>query len=275
MQQLEIVRKEQSTLEHLLKINARPGADLSAIVSQEIMYLEALAFSKPDILKCEPQSIVLAMRSVIKSNLSLDPYAGLVYVKTRSVNTGTKQAPNWKSVLEITPTCNGLISIMRQEGRILDYTNPQVEKDSSGKVIKVSMRLLLPSYGSPRWEDYSFDEGDFMRWRKASHKDNSRNQQNVDNTSLNFANANYTSFNGGIDPEFARAKCIRHSLKKLGRNPNETAARVYDVPKTQVVDPTFDEEAQFVPDEDFISHVEINSTVSPSTSSNSPTSDEL
>jgi len=265
-QQLEIIRKEIPALEKILALNARPGTDVATIAMQEFNYLELLAQTKPDILKCTPQSIILAIRGVMKQNLTLDPYAGLVYTKTRNVNIGTEEQKNWVQVLEMTPTANGLISINRQLGRILDYTNPQVKKDAQGKVIGVSMQVLKPSYPNPRWETFEYDESDFKRWRIASHKENGRRKNDANIQTLNYANASYTNFNGGIDPEFARAKCIRHSLKKLGTNPQESGAvKVFDVPKERVVDPEKDEYIDFNYDaqtqDEFTQHEELNTQI--------------
>jgi hypothetical protein len=193
----------------------------------------------------------MAVKAVMKQNLSLDPAAGLVYIKTRNVKVGDK----WAKALEIMPSANGLISIARQCGRILDIKRPQVEKDTNGKVTGVSVEVLLPSYGEPRWEKFEFDESDIFRWRRASHKEMSRNKPDANNESLNYANDNYTNWNGGIDPEFARAKAIRHALKKLGTNANEYKAIKIAQPKEVYVDVTADEAAYN--DENGYTNVEI------------------
>lgn len=244
----DIVKQEQPALEKILALNARPGTDVATIAAQEIMYFQAITETKPHFLKCTPQSIVLAIRDVMKKNLTLDPNAGLVYIQTRNVNIGTKQNQQWVSVLEIQPTANGYISINRQLGRILDYTYPEVKKDATGKVIEVSMQILLPSPVAYRWEKRTFDESDFERWRRASHKENARtwkagdSRPQPDEKTMNYANPNYTNWKGGMDPEFARAKCIKHSLKKLGTNQQETGRiKVYDVPAERVIDPLKDE----------------------------------
>lgn len=265
-QPLDIVRNDLPTLEKILSLSAAPGTDVATIAAQEFMYLEAIAQSKPEVYNCTPQSILLAVKGVMRQNLTLDPYAGLVYTKTRNVNIGTQQAPIWAKVLEMMPTANGLISINRQLGRILDYTNPEVKKDITGKVVEVSMKILKPSYGAPRWETYTFDESDFTRWQRASHKENARNKQDADANKLNYANPNYTNWKGGIDPEFARAKCIRHSLKKLGTNPQEVASasvKVAGVPQDRVIDPEKDEYVDTQSGEMYtdVIHEELNSTL--------------
>lgn len=241
MQTLDLIKQELPTLEALLRINVPPTEDAHAIVLQELEFLRMQMELKPDLATCNAQSVLLAVKSTIKSNLSLDPQGGLVYLKARNINTAKRGAPEqWVKVLEITPTANGLISINRQCGRVLDMERPEVQKDKAGRVVSVSVRYLVPSTPAPRWQTVAFDESDFLKWRKASHKENSRGKENANAETLNYANPNYTNFNGGIDPEFARAKCIRHALSKLGTNPNERGVTRIQVDPIEVVAPHAD-----------------------------------
>lgn len=214
---MELLKSELPQLTALLGLNAKQGIDTNTLALQEIEYLRVQALTKPEIMECMPQTVVMAVKQVLKQNLTLDQYAGLVYIKTRNVKVGA----DWKKALEIQPSANGLISIARQCGRLLDIKRAKVTKNDSGKVTDVSVEILLPTHGGTRWETFEFDESDFKRWQTASHKENGRSKQDANAQTLNYSNANYTSFNGGIDPEFARAKAIRHALKKLGTNPNE------------------------------------------------------
>lgn len=220
------LREDLPTLQAIMGLNRK--GDMSILASQEIAYLEAQAMKMPVIMQCEPISVILAVKAVLKQNLSLDPSAGLVYIKTRNVNVAPQGQPQqWKKVLEIDPTANGKISIARQCGRILDIKRPQVTKNEKGQINSVSVEILLPSYKEPRWETFTFDEDDFYRWCRASHTENARSwkqesgKPQPDANTFNYANPNYTNFKGGIDPEFARAKAIRHALKKLGTNQSE------------------------------------------------------
>lgn len=223
----DIFKPEIINLVGILNIRGNnPHAE--AIILQEINFLEQIAMAKPVILQCDPMSVILSVKSAINKNLSLDPSAGLVYVKTRNQNIAKYGQPDkWVTVLEIQETVNGLISYNRQLGRIFDVERPKIGKDPAGKVIAVSVRILQQSYGQPRWETYDYDESDFLRWRTYSHKERAKGYKankgmEVPNLqTLNYANALYTSWKDGIDPEFARAKAIRHSLKKLGANNNE------------------------------------------------------
>lgn len=237
---LAVLQKEAKQLQAVLAISVGPNADVRTLVLEELKHLEYAALSKPEILKCDPRTMVAALRKVMRSNLSLDPYQGLVYIKTRNVNIGTKAAPNNILALEIEPTANGLISENRQAGRILDVDRPEVKYDSQGVVISVSVRFLKSTFDdkgnkATRWQEIVFDQSDILRWKKASHRQNSGG---APDGNFEKANALYRSHNGGVDPEFARAKAIRHGLKKLGTNLNEKGVAGPAGNAKPIIDPT-------------------------------------
>ncbi len=239
---MALLKQELPQLKAVLALNALPGTDVETLALEELKHLELAALSKPDIFKCEPITVALAVRACLKQNLSLDPYQGLVYIKTRNVNTGTQSSPVWKKALEIMPSANGLISIARQCGRILDVDRPEVEYNDKGVVISVTARFMIPTFDakaqpSVRWVEHNFTESDFRRWALASHKESARGKQDADPVKMNYANPNYKIHNGGIDPEFARAKAIRHGLKKLGTNMNEKRAVGIQPAIKTVIDP--------------------------------------
>lgn len=243
---LALVKESLPEMEALLSLNAKPGINVAAVALQELEYLKNISLTKPDILQCIPQSIVAAVKSVLKKNLTLDPDAGLVYIKTRNIplEKNGDVVTKWGKVLEILESANGLISVARQCGRILDIDRPEIKKDESGKVIGVSVKMLFPSYPEPVWKTISFDEDDFYRWKTFSHRENSRGKKDADNEKFNYANKLYSSWKGGIDPEFARAKAIRHGLKKLGTNPNEAlATKIVVETKKVIIDREADEAA--------------------------------
>jgi hypothetical protein len=223
---LAVLNNDLETLSHIVQLS-QPGVDAKTLVMTEIMNLEMISLTTPAILECIPLTIMHAVRTTLKQNLSLDPQLGLTYVKTRSIKVKNEQDKDvWVKALEITPTANGLISIARQCGRLLDHKRPVVTCNAANQVVKVSFEMLLPSLPAPRWETVEFDVSDFHRWRLASHKENSRGKQvsAEEHKNLVYANPNYTAWNGGLDPEFARAKAIRHALKKKGANFNEQRA---------------------------------------------------
>ena len=81
-------------------------------------------------------------------------------------------------------------------------------------------------------------------------------------TTYNYANPNYTSWKGGIDPEFARAKAVRHGLKKLGTNQNERRALNIVIPKekTVIIDTDKDMESDEITHSDYTDAEIISST---------------
>ena len=259
----KILEPEIPTLVAILSLS-NEAKDLQTVVLQELTYLEQHALVKPEIANIakgnpqQQQTIVLAIKSAMRKNLTLDPNAGLVYVKTRKLQLGNQ----WVETLEIQETANGLLSFNRQMGRILDFTRPKVTKNDKGRVTGVSMRLLLPSPLGPRWEDYDYDESDFKRWATYSHKERSRNKADANLNTLNYANHLYKSWEGGIDPEFARAKCIRHSLKKLGTNPNEGLLVMnLNLPNEKMLDAEVAMAEAADENGEFAWHEEVNTTI--------------
>jgi hypothetical protein len=228
MTSLEIINSAKPEFQALISIN-HPTMSQEAIqgmILNEITHFANIVSVKPDLNKCTKESIVAAIKQAIRKNLTLDPTAGLMYLTPRSVNVGSGQNKVWVTVLEAKETVNGLISVALQSGAILDYSEPKIEYDGAdvlkAKVVKVSMQIQKPSGA---WEVREFNEINFKKWMTASHRQGSRCKD--DASTRNYANPLYFSQNGGIDQEFAKSKCIRHSLTRLGTNMNNiTASRI-------------------------------------------------
>ena len=77
---------------------------------------------------------------------------------------------------------------------------------------------------------------------------------------MNYANALYSSYKGGIDPEFCKAKCIRHAFKKTGTNPNERKNEYQTVVSSKTFSINPDIESAAIDDE--VSEVSIVNNVS-------------
>ncbi len=240
--QLTLLNENKPTLIQKALINMVRGAsleDAQRLVEKEIFNIELILSQKPELKVCTKESILSVLTQSINDNVTLAPQAGLVYVYPYHCKVGFDTATNtdikaW--VLQYDPTANGRLSIARQAGRILDNKRPVCAFDATGKVMAVTVEFLVPSYPTPRWEAITFGEGHFKKWHTASlAKKNSGKQ--------------YTAFNGGIDPEFAGTKAIRHGLNKLGINMNERPARMGAVtftalPVEQVIKEASEEHAQ-------------------------------
>lgn len=215
---LQILKENEPTLMALMALNATPGVDVKAMVMQEISYFEEHAMMKPGLLECTPDSVLLCVRRALKNNLTLDPDAGLVYLIPSSVKNAQGQ---WDKILTSPRTVNGELSVAYQTGTLVDHERPTVEYDEAGRVTRVVVILGRPAVGGGvRWETVFYDKNYFKKWMEASHKKNARGKQDADAATLNYANPLYRSHNGSIDPEFAIAKALKHSIGKLGTNPN-------------------------------------------------------
>lgn len=216
------LRGKEDELANILAVSCRMDkAEALPLVINELDNLEAIALTQPEILNCHPVSIVQSVKAVLRMNLTLDPNAGLVYLAARNVQSGNQ----WIKVLTVQRTARGEISFARQAGRILDIKSPKVIYDENGAVDKVIVEYLVPTYEGARWEERVFDKDFFHRLRIFSHKQNSKGKD--DSIKKDYSNKLYSSNKGGIDPEFAKAKAIRHALKNLGANINEVVLK-YD-----------------------------------------------
>lgn len=229
---LQDLNNNIETLAKIALINLPEGSSVEKaqrIVMKEIVNFEMACVLKPELANLDKQSIVIAVKQCIADNLTLSPNAGLVYLYPGKVCVGVNgaNAKVYKDILIYEPTAEGKISIARQAGIILDHKRPLVEFDSTGKVNSVTFEFFLNALPKPRWEIVKFDTNDFERWKqKSAAKFNGT------------PNANYTSFKGGIDPEFARAKAIKHGLKKRGTNSNEVQNTIAPAVQTENVEHT-------------------------------------
>jgi len=229
MQSLELLNQNKPTLAQLALVNMPSGTteeDAQRAALKEISNFEMILQTKPDLVGCTPMSVLLAVKQTICDNLTLAPSAGLVYLIPSKVGN------DW--VATYLPTSNGLLSIAYQSGAILDNKRPVVTFDGDGKVNSVTVEFLVPSYPQPRWEVITFNKNHFKKWMDASAKKNK-----------GAANGNYTSWNGGIDPEFAGTKAIRHGLNKRGSNTNAPRKTDNGTIKFEPVESIVKEQSEF------------------------------
>lgn len=228
-------------MEELVKfasiVQEKTADDVRELITIELGHLKRHYEDNAQLRECTDDSLLLSVKEVIKKNLSLDKNAGLVYLMTRNVNKGTKEAPKWVKICEVKESPNGLISLNRQMGLLLDIERPKLIRNDKGKVIGGSVNILKNSYPEPRWETMEFDEFDIKRWAKYSEKQNKGRTNEL-----------YTSGEcGGIDDGFMRAKIIKHSLANLGKNIMEKRG---NAPKLELKEVLTQEENQTVSTED-------------------------
>jgi len=210
---LALLNEQRPTLAQLILVNMPKGSTIDEatnIAIKEISNYEVLLSMKPELKVCSPRSVVHAVKQCINDGLTLSQSAGLVYLLPTQVKVGQNGNQDIKEwALSYDPTANGRLSIAYQSGSILDHKLPTHTFDAEGKLDTVTFEYLVPSFGQPRWEVVVFNKRHFEKWTLASSKKNNGK-----------ANANYTSYKGSIDPEFASTKAIRHGLGKRGTNLN-------------------------------------------------------
>jgi len=216
---LALLNEQRPTLAQLVLVSMPQGTTLEQatnVAIKEISNYEALISMKPELKVCNPKSVVQAVKQCINDGLTLSQSSGLVYLlptKVKVGQNGNQDVYDW--ALSYDPTANGRLSIAYQSGSILDHKLPTHTFDAEGKLDTVTFEFLVPSFGQPRWEVYVANKRHFEKWMAASAAKNRGN-----------ANKNYTSYKGGIDPEFASTKAIRHGLGKRGTNLNGKRSQV-------------------------------------------------
>lgn len=224
---LTLLQENKPTLAQLILVSMPKGSTIEEatnVAIKEISNYEMLLSMKPELKVCNPRSVLHAVKQCISDGLTLNQSAGLVYLlptKVKVGQNGNQDVYDW--ALSYDPTANGRLSIAYQSGSILDHKRPTFTFDESGKVDTVTFEFLVPSYKEPRWEIVTFGKMHFEKWMNASAKKNKGS-----------ANMNYTSWRGGIDPEFAATKAIRHGLAKRGTNLN---GKRYQMPEGKYMAP--------------------------------------
>lgn len=213
---LQILENNLPTLA-TLALSHMPGKtkeEAEQVAMREIANYAMLEQMNSSLKPCTNLSKLLLVKQVINDNLSLSQSAGLVYTVPSRVKVGQNGNQDvYEWVVTYDPTANGRLSIAYQAGTILDHKRPEIKFDGNGKVESVTWEYLLNVRPSGRWESVTFNQTNFEKWQRASAAKNK-----------GTANGNYTNWNGGIDPEFAGTKAIRHGLKKLGTNINAPKA---------------------------------------------------
>jgi hypothetical protein len=232
---LSTLNENIDTLAKIALINQPEGTSLDRakrIVLKELINFEMACTLKPELANpnIDRNSILIAVKQAIADNLTLNQLEGLVYLIPGKVCTGINPKTNakeYKEVLNYSRTAEGELSVARQSGAILDHKRPTCTFDGNGQVDTVTFEFLVPAYPKARWESVTFNKDTFAKWKqKSAAKFNGT------------PNANYGSWNGGIDPEFASSKAIKHGLKKRGRNSNENQRVELPEAKTETTERT-------------------------------------
>lgn len=195
--------------------------------SEKYNFQKLLANSK-DLKECTGFSIYGILMDIAAMGLTITPDTKpLLYVLSRSVNTGTQQAAVWEKRAYIQISPYGELALRIQAGQILYADRPVVVYEGDvfqpglneygrkfvkymAAVPRKSKNIIGSFIGLTR-PDGSIDffwmmDEEIERLKKASNK------QNKGDASGNKANALYTANDGQIDIGFLEAKTLKHSL---------------------------------------------------------------
>ena len=183
-----------------------------------------------------PISAMSVFLDVISAGLSFSPVQKHVYVLSRSVKTGRKDA-NKKDIYEdrlyFTEQANGLIHLARAAKSIEGVTQPTIvyadDKFSNGTdvngldwveyiagpgesdvIVGAFCHVILHN---GKREAVVLKKRDWMRLAEFSKKQNSKWDDNVKKKVPGDANALYYSNGGQIDPGFLATKLVKKALK--------------------------------------------------------------
>lgn len=212
---------ELESFANLMALVHNTQENMTAKVVMHLDALQSMAITKPDILQCEPSSIIAALKMIIKCNLSFDPVDGMTYVQTRNEpleKDKTGKVTKWGKVLEVKQTANAMLSIAYQTGTICDHNEPTITYDDNGRIVGGLFTFYVSTPVGVRVKTKIFNIEDIRKWRIASHNDKSRNKDDAANK--DYSNRLYSSNNGQIDEDFFKTKMVRHGLKRLGVNSN-------------------------------------------------------
>lgn len=202
------------------------------VASERSEFARTLSLIKPEDLAQVPQmEIARVAISSVATGLSWAAEERNYYLTTRNQKVGN----SWVKNLELAISHYGETSLRIKQG-IIKYLNgpycvfegDKIENlnpakgtldhikaqpaDTKAKVIGVYVLVVMPD---GRQLLKYFDQSDFERWAGFSRKQNTPSDSTKVVTGKEYANSLYFSYNGGIDPGFAMAKCIKHAYKGL------------------------------------------------------------
>ncbi len=188
------------------------------LAEKEAYHLSQLMCDSEDlrsIASKNPAVLLMEMRKIPLLGVSLDPSLKLAYLIVQDKAAGKVQ-------LEVTGRGKVVQAIAQGLVQSVDVTvvfeGDQVKADEKG------LLHILPNFNDGKskvigcWITITWPDGRITQdIYKQSHIENwmKRSEKRFKGT----ANANYTSFNGGIEPGFMVSKAIKHKLDRIGISP--------------------------------------------------------
>ncbi len=206
----------------VMKIQRQPQSVAEAIFHAETFHYLKLINENQGVRECEPLSLYGCFVDMAVNGLSFDPTKKLCYIMPGNVNVGTKETPQWVKRASLAISPYGELAIRQRDGQIKYADNPVIVYD--GDVFK-------PFVGEDGQKRVQYElninhsntiVGAFIRLVRNDgttdvhwllKEDIDRLKGYSEKKNKGYANALYSSQNGGIDPGFLGAKMIKHAFK--------------------------------------------------------------
>lgn len=230
----QVVRNEQVKQQFINVYNAvwREGGEQA--YEREAFNFQSILRDKPQLKDCTSLSFFFAFIDLAVQGLSLEqgPRA-MCYLLPRNFKlTDPSGREVWEKRCNLTISGFGELYLRQRAGQIRSADNPVIvyegdefeygERDGK-KFVNYSLKIdhnskkIVACFMKITRTDGSFDysvmlESDWQRLMQFSGKNNAYYDKNT-RQRIEKPNELYTSANGGIDPGFLQAKCIKHAFR--------------------------------------------------------------
>lgn len=234
MKATEVVRNEMVRDRFIAVFNAIHRSGGEAAYEREANYFNKQLRDSEDLPKCTATSVFLAFIDIAVQNISVEPGTrAMAYLLPRNCKvSGPNGSIVWEKRCYLTLSGYAEIALRQRAGQILYADNPVVvyegdtfeygERDGRkyvnfGAKMPRSSSVIVACFIKITRVDGSIDYAVMLPndWQRLEHYSQENNKKIDRNTGevVKKANALYSSCNGGIDPGFLVAKCIKHAFK--------------------------------------------------------------
>ena len=234
MKATEVVRNEMVRDRFIAVFNAIHRSGGEAAYEREANYFNKQLRDSENLSKCTATSVFLAFIDIAVQNVSVEPGTrAMAYLLPRNCKvSGPNGSTAWEKRCYLTLSGYAEIALRQRAGQILYADNPVVvyEGDSfeygerdGRKYVNFGAKMprnstqIVACFMKITRTDGSIDyavmlPNDWQRLADYSAENNKRIDR-ATGEEHKQANSLYHSYNGGIDPGFLIAKCIKHAFK--------------------------------------------------------------
>lgn len=244
-QYLSLSKAENKGFESFVKLFEMAGnsaAVAKSLAEKEAYHLAQLMADNADLQNIPPAALMMEMRKIPLQGVTLDPTLRLAYLIIQDKAKGKVSLEVNGRGMAVQAIAQGIIKTINTEcifeGDKTEYVDKEVviipTFKAGSKVIGGICSITWPD--GKITQEY-FREGHIKSWESRSAK-----------KFYGRANANYTSFNGGIEPGFMQSKMLKHKLNRLGINPLPFAYKRLTAEQLEALPGDADLGPQVIPD---------------------------